>query len=197
MRHPLRRSKLRLRILPLVAAGAVLLWLCQPTLGSLAVGAAVIALGEALRVWGAGHLVKNDRLTTSGPYAHVRNPLYAGSFLVGVGFAIAAGGGWIAWSILAALLVFFFVHYFPRKERIESARLERFHGAPYAAYRRAVPAFVPSLSAWRPHRIESAAHDIAEQTWSRRRFHDNNEFGTLLGVVLGLAALGTRLLLAA
>ena len=35
---------------------------------------AIVVLGAALRSWGAGHLLKNDGLTITGPYAHLRHP---------------------------------------------------------------------------------------------------------------------------
>ena len=45
--------------------------------------------------WGkiaaAGTIHKGEVLTTWGPYAHLRHPLYAGSFLIGGGLAIAGG----------------------------------------------------------------------------------------------------------
>ncbi|MDZ7630439.1 MAG: methyltransferase [Gemmatimonadaceae bacterium] len=43
-----------------------------------------------MRAWSTGHIVKNQVLTTTGPYAHTRNPLYLGSFLMALGFALAA-----------------------------------------------------------------------------------------------------------
>src|SRR5947209_1419461 len=91
----LARKRVPLGYLLAVAA----LWLSAPTRRSLAVGAVVSALGEALRIWAAGHLEKGREVTSSGPYAITRHPLYAGSCIMGVGFAIAAH------SAAAALLV--------------------------------------------------------------------------------------------
>ena len=71
-----------------VGAGA--LWLAQPTRRSLGAGALVAAAGEALRVWAAGHLHKGEEITWSGPYRRLRHPLYCGSAVIGVGFAVAA-----------------------------------------------------------------------------------------------------------
>ena len=34
------------------------------------------------------HIVKNNRLATTGPYAHTRNPLYFGSFLIAIGTSV-------------------------------------------------------------------------------------------------------------
>src|SRR5215510_479581 len=69
---------------------AIFLLLARPTPVSLLVGASVSVLGLSLRAWASGHIRKNDELAVSGPYAYTRNPLYLGSFLLGIGFTIAA-----------------------------------------------------------------------------------------------------------
>ena len=81
------------------ALGGVALWLAEPTRQSLAIGAAVGAAGEALRIWAAGHLEKGREVTNTGPYAITRHPLYAGSTIMGAGLAIAAN------SVAVAVLV--------------------------------------------------------------------------------------------
>ena len=54
-----------------------LLALARPTLLGFAVGLPLVASGEALRIWAAGHLRKSIDLVTSGPYAYTRgNPGY-------------------------------------------------------------------------------------------------------------------------
>ena len=190
MRHPFRRKTLSPRLLPVYALAALLFWMARPTPLGFCMGLVLITAGEALRVWGAGHLVKNDVLTLTGPYAHVRNPLYAGTLLIGLGFALAAGG--VAGRIVLPVgIALFFLYYFPYKERIESARLERFYGAPYTRYRAAVPALLPAVSAWRPDG-ETGAVGFA---WSAERFAGNDESGTLLAVVIGVVALALRPLL--
>src|SRR5438105_9622349 len=70
--------------------GAVVVWLAHPTFRTLAMGAAVAAAGELIRVWAAGHLEKGREVTRSGPYRLTRHPLYAGSALIGAGVAIAS-----------------------------------------------------------------------------------------------------------
>ena len=66
-----------------VYAAAVLVFLlASPTPVLFAVGASLALLGECLRVWACGHLRKNQAVIQSGPYAHVKNPLYLGTFLI-------------------------------------------------------------------------------------------------------------------
>lgn len=191
MRHPFRRKTLSPRLWPVYGLVATLFWLAEPTPHGFAVGLLLIIAGESLRVWGAGHLVKNDVLTVSGPYAFVRNPLYTGTLLIGTGFALAAGGP-ARWVILPVGMALFFLYYFPYKERIESARLERMYGEPYARYRAAVPALMPAIVPWRPSGKGEAA---VGAVWSAARFDENDESGTLLAVVLGTVALALRPLL--
>lgn len=185
MRNPIRLKNLKLRFGLLYLLGAVALFTLHPDPVNFVAGGSLVALGSVLRTWGAGHLVKNDRLTVTGPYAHLRHPLYAGTLLIGSGFAVIAGGV-LSLFLLALLMPWFFLMYFPRKERIESERLEALYGAQFAGYREAVPALFPSLRAWRPATGQGEAFDDLARTWSRDRYLDNNELGTLIALVAGL-----------
>jgi protein-S-isoprenylcysteine O-methyltransferase Ste14 len=71
--------------------GIAVLWLAAPTRLSLLLGGSVAMVGEALRVWAAGHLNKSREVTSSGPYRWLAHPLYVGSSLMGVGVAAASG----------------------------------------------------------------------------------------------------------
>ena len=92
-----------------VAAGffvaAAAFWLARPTWGSLAAGAAVAAAGALLRVWASGHLRKGAEVTRSGPYRGLRHPLYCGSALIGLGFAVAAAEPLAGGVVIAYLAV--------------------------------------------------------------------------------------------
>ena len=140
--------------------GGLYLWLA-PRLGgmtptTLAVGAAVALVGVLIRAWAAGHIVKNDRLATTGPYAHTRNPLYFGSFLIAAGFALAAH-----WILLVVVAVFFYLVYKPTIER-EAAFISGRYPAAYPVWAQHVPAFVPRLTPWRDGNTgEAAPFDLA------------------------------------
>jgi protein-S-isoprenylcysteine O-methyltransferase Ste14 len=71
-------------------AAAVVFVLARPSWRSWAIGLAIALAGAAVRVRAAGHLEKSREITRSGPYRFVRHPLYAGSALLGIGFAVAA-----------------------------------------------------------------------------------------------------------
>src|SRR5438445_645313 len=87
----------------------VYFWLARPSWRSIAVGAVLVLPGLWIRALASGHVRKNEALATSGPYAYTRNPLYLGSLLIGVGFAMAARSWWIG----LLLLVMFFAIYIP------------------------------------------------------------------------------------
>jgi protein-S-isoprenylcysteine O-methyltransferase Ste14 len=72
------------------ACGAVAMFLARPTWTTWIIGCSVAAIGEGVRIWAAGHLEKDREVTSSGPYRFTAHPLYLGSTIIGVGFAIAA-----------------------------------------------------------------------------------------------------------
>ncbi|MGD9906453.1 MAG: isoprenylcysteine carboxylmethyltransferase family protein [Vicinamibacterales bacterium] len=111
-------------------------WLARPTPQSLAAGAGLIAAGVALRLWAAGHVEKSREVTSSGPYRYTRHPLYVGSTLLGVGFALAANHRWLGLAVVAYLLATL-----GAAIRAEEAHLRDKFGDAYDAYaaRRAPP----------------------------------------------------------
>ena len=104
-------------------------------------GIPLVVLGEALRTWAAGHLVKDEALAIGGPYAHVRNPLYLGSLLNTLGFLIILGDLLLAAIFLALALAI----YLPTVKQ-EEDYLRRMHGEAFEAYRQAVPGIIPRLT---------------------------------------------------
>src|ERR687892_1272956 len=97
---------------------AAFLFFAKPTPGALATGAFVSVLGLAIRAWAAGHIRKNAQLATSGPYAFTRNPLYFGSFLLGLGFTIASGQ-----VVLALLFAALFLGIYLPVMRVEASTM--------------------------------------------------------------------------
>lgn len=130
--------------------------LARPTPLLLAIGGGIAFLGTAIRAWAAGCIKKDRELTTTGPYAHTRNPLYLGSFLIGIGVTMAGG-----WWIFTALFVLFFFLVYRRTMKNEEALLEREFGEPYRRYRAAVPRLLPRLT---PYRSGSARTGGAPRT---------------------------------
>lgn len=124
--------------------GIAFLWLAPKyaTPDKILLGGIIAFVGVLIRAWSTGHIVKNKVLTTTGPYAHTRNPLYLGSFLLALGFAFAAH-----WAAVALVVVFWLAVYGPTITR-ERDYLRELYGASYAEYESNVPAFLPRLTAW-------------------------------------------------
>jgi protein-S-isoprenylcysteine O-methyltransferase Ste14 len=145
--------------------GIAYLVFCRPTVKLLIAGGAVAAVGLALRAFAAGHLVKNQRLATSGPYAHTRNPLYLGSALMGAGFAVAGG----SWMLALACLVLFAAIYWPVIRR-EEEYLRREFGEVYDSYAQRVPLLLPRFR-----------HPAGGERFQWKQYRKNHEYEAFLG----------------
>ena len=81
----------------------IMLLLARPTPQSILIGGLIGLLGLAVRAYAAGYLHKQEILTTTGPYAYTRNPLYFGSSFLALG-AVMAHTVLDWWSAPPALL---------------------------------------------------------------------------------------------
>jgi protein-S-isoprenylcysteine O-methyltransferase Ste14 len=146
----------------------VVLWLAAPTWRSMAIGTAVALMGEALRLWAAGHLEKSKEVTRSGPYRYTRHPLYLGSTLLGVGLAVASNR--VEVMVLVAL---YLATTLTAARRSEEAHLREKFGDAYDAYaeKRAAP---------------------MDRPFSWARAVHNREHHTMIGLALGLLALALK-----
>lgn len=111
--------------------GVLVLGLARPTAASIAAGAGIAMLGEALRFWAAGHLIKSREVTSSGPYRLFAHPLYVGSSVIGVGLAIASGS-----LVVSIMIVVYLSATLTAAIRTEEAFLRRTFGDGYDTYRR-------------------------------------------------------------
>jgi protein-S-isoprenylcysteine O-methyltransferase Ste14 len=139
-----RWFKPRFAILYPLAAWAIIFGCAAPA--SIAGAAWLIAPGLAIRSWANCYAVKMDKLTTCGPYAYMRHPLYAGSFLVIAGFLVMLNVHWA--GILLCLGVVIGIVYGITVKKEEKMLLDKF-GGEYTAYRKKVPAFFPTFFAYR------------------------------------------------
>lgn len=110
----------------------------RPTKTLILIGLPISLFGIFIRSWASGHIRKNSTLAISGPYAFTRNPLYLGSFFLGLGATIATGRWWL--GVLFALL--FFGIYIPVM-RVEETELTAIFGNDFRVYADAVPLFFP------------------------------------------------------
>jgi protein-S-isoprenylcysteine O-methyltransferase Ste14 len=101
---------------------------------------ALVLPGLWLRAYAAGYVKKNRELTSTGPYAHTRNPLYLGSMLIAAGFAVAL----LSWPVALALAIGFAVIYIPVIASEERFLRATFPG--FEAYCHSVPRLIPRLT---------------------------------------------------
>jgi len=134
--------------------------------------------GLMIRALASGHLQKNEQLATGGPYAHSRNPLYLGSLILSVGFALAAR----SWWIVAGIVVLFFVIYLPVIRAEEIFLRERF--PQFEEYAREVPVFFPRMSGFGKR----------SGSFSWGLYWKHREYNATLGSVAVMAALLAKLL---
>jgi protein-S-isoprenylcysteine O-methyltransferase Ste14 len=169
----------RIRV-PLGFAFAVLyFWLARPTWRTLALGAVSIIPGLVIRALASGHVRKNEALATSGPYAYTRNPLYLGSLLVAIGFAVAARSLWVA----GVLVAMFFAIYVPVIRSEEAFLRERF--PEFQEYANEVPRMIP--------RMTPAFRNEASAEFSMDLYLKHREYNALLGSLALVAALITKM----
>jgi hypothetical protein len=83
---------------------ALYVWLAHPTWRSIIAGSSIAVVGLVTRALASGHVRKNEQLATIGPYAYTRNPLYLGSLIIAMGFALASRS-WIITAIAAVMLI--------------------------------------------------------------------------------------------
>ncbi len=166
----------RVRV-PLGFAFAILyFWLAHPTWRSLGIGMFLLIPGLWLRALASGHVRKNEALATTGPYAYIRNPLYLGSLLLGIGFALMGRNWWVGLLLVAM----FFVIYLPVIRGEEVFLTQKF--PEFQAYARQVPRLIPGL---RPlPKAEGPGGSFSFDLYAKHR-----EYNALVGVTALVALL--------
>jgi protein-S-isoprenylcysteine O-methyltransferase Ste14 len=168
----------RIRVPLGFAFTAIYFWLAKPTVTSMLIGCAFIIPGLALRALASGHVQKNEQLATTGPYGYTRNPLYLGSLILAVGFAISARNWWIG----VGLIMIFLAIYVPVIQGEEAFLRERF--PEFTEYARHVPRLLPRLS--------SLGNNRGSFSWDLYRKH--REYNAALGSAAMMAVLAAKLL---
>jgi protein-S-isoprenylcysteine O-methyltransferase Ste14 len=155
----------------------VVLILARPTPRAILVGGLIGLAGLSIRASAAGFLHKQEILTTIGPYAYTRNPLYFGSSLLTLGAGIAMRS-WIGGFLL--LVYFSLVYSFVMRR--EEGELRRKHGSAFDAYAASVPLFFPRFTL----RAQSGG---PSGSFSWAQYKKNHEYQAALGFVLLLIGL--------
>ncbi len=159
---------------------AVFLWLARPTWPTLTVSLLLVLPGVFLRGYAAGYVRKNAELTTSGPYAYTRNPLYLGSMMIAFGFAAAARSP----VIFGVLLILFVLIYLPTIRSEESFLRGAF--PEFATYSERVPRLLP--------RFRGSVGRTPSAGFDRARYLHHREYNAGVGTLAIYAALIIKIL---
>ncbi|MFB3882961.1 MAG: isoprenylcysteine carboxylmethyltransferase family protein [Armatimonadota bacterium] len=141
-------------------------------------GALVASAGESLQLWATAHLRKNIQVIKSGPYAWLRNPMYAGRFFVGLGLALLT---WRWYLILPYAVVYCL--YAQARVLGEERHLRSLFGKEYEDYCSAVRRWLPL-----PRRRR-----LSTERWSWDSVMRNHELRVAGGLLLVLALLKWRI----
>ncbi len=142
--------------------------LAAPTWDSWRLGLVVAVIGEAIRIWAAGHLEKGREVTRSGPYRWSAHPLYVGSSVIALGVVIAAHS-----IVVAVLATVYMVTTLTAAVRTEEAYLRGRFGGAYDEYRR-------------------SEGEEMDRRFSAARAWRNKEYRAVIGVLIGFAFLALR-----
>lgn len=155
--------------IPLLLA---VLILADPTWLSFCSGLVIVILGETMRFWGvlyAGSATRTTgevgagRLVTDGPFAHVRNPLYVGNFLLSLGLTVMSWA-WMPWMLILFCLLFGLQYVFIVRE--EERFLADQFGAQYTEYCRHVKRWLPKI---RGFSNSESSNPVFAKAWRSER----------------------------
>jgi len=167
----------RIRVPLGFVAAVVYLWqlvLHKPSLAPILWSLLLVLPGLWLRGYAAGYVKKNRELTITGPYAHLRNPLYLGSILIASGFAVAL----LSWQFAVALVVFFLLIYVPVIASEEAFLRDTF--LEFEWYCARVPRLIPRITPVRaPDGNRGQSGSFSFELYRRHR-----EYNSAIGVIL-------------
>lgn len=142
-------------------------------------GAPVTVLGELIQMWAGSQLHKDQHLTISGPYSHVRNPMYIGRFVLGLGLFIMTVNPYL----IAAYVVLFAAYAHMRVQR-EEGRLKVIFAPDYQHY-------CSEINRWLPRPKPYSRSESKNASWAQ--VCANHENINLLGTLVVLAAIYLRI----
>lgn len=168
----------RIRVPLSFVLGIAYVWLARPTRASILAGGLILIPGLLLRALAAGYVQKDRQLTTSGPYAYTRNPLYVGSLLLAGGFALAARSP----VILGLLVLMFVLIYVPVIAGEERYLRQTFEG--YADYAHNVPRL------W----LRLTPYNRSSGQFSSALYRKHREYNSIIGCAAVLLILLIKLM---
>jgi|TARA_B100001105_G_C22344890_1_gene422992 hypothetical protein len=150
----------------------------EPEFINFALACLMVFLGLSLRLYASGFVLKNKELSTTGPYAFVRHPLYTGNVLILIGISFATS---LPWAIACSILFFWF--YYPPAIEYEDRKLKSLFPDTWDAWSSQTPALIPTT-----------IHDFNLSSWSWKKSLANNyEPVIVIYVLIWLIIIANRL----
>lgn len=153
----------------------IMLFFAFPNIWSLIIGFLIAFTGELIRLWGVSWAGSETRTTgkvggsyliVSGPFAHLRNPLYLGNILLYTGLGIMSFA-LFPWLQIIGFLFFSFQYYTIVKE--EEKYLTDNFGEQFIEYKKNVPGFIPRITRYKTGNIEQPDYSFNKGLKSERR----------------------------
>lgn len=153
----------------------VMLFYHNSNIWSMAVGLFIALVGEYIRLMGVSWAGSETRTTgtvggtyliISGPFGHLRNPLYFGNILMYFGFGIMSNA-LFPYLQFAGLIFFSLQYHFIVKE--EENYLRSTYGKDYEEYVKNVPRFFPRLTRYRNEKVAQPPFNLKAGFKSERR----------------------------
>ena len=137
-----------------IPIGVMIIYFARPENIYFYGGTTLLLAGELIRMWAVSYAggetrtrnVGATKLCTSGPYAFVRNPLYAGNMLMYLGIVFIAEATSVL--LMAATTFSFFLIQYSLIISLEEERLDELFGQEYSRYKENVPGIFPRISRW-------------------------------------------------
>lgn len=173
LRHTIFKNRITLSF----AGAALFLYFASPSRSTVIAGIPFIIIGEIMRTWASGFIKKNEALSQSGPYALTRNPLYAGNFLIGMGFSIMT-------NRIVLLLIFLVAFYYIYSVTIQNEEkfLSAKFGETFLRYKERVPVFFP----FKVLSFRSPSHENRDAHFEWKLAIQHREHHTWIGIIAGL-----------
>ncbi len=121
-------------------------------------GLVVSVFGQMLQVWCMSTIKTQKKLTVTGPYMFVRNPMYLGRFFLIFGILMMTGNPWLL-ILLTVIYYFYMVNRVKREEKI----LAELFGKDYEDFCRDVHPYLPGLKRFDPAKLKSFNKESFEQ----------------------------------
>jgi len=138
----------------------------------------MVFVGLSIRLYASGFVLKNKELSTTGPYAFVRHPLYTGNVLILIGISFATS---LPWAIACSILFFWF--YYPPAIEYEDRKLKSLFPDTWDAWSSQTPTLIPTTM-----------HDFNLSNWSWKKSLANNyEPVIVIYVLIWLIIIANRL----